>query len=91
MHTVETFRARFPEFRAVADATLQAALDAAESQTSAELFGSLEDEAHGQMTAHILASSPSGREARLSKKSDETTYGKERIRLEKIKGAAHGL
>lgn len=69
---LSTFKQRYPEFRSCTDAQVLAALEATETQLPA---GALEqsiapwygyaDEAHGLLTAHTLALSPSGQSARL--------------------------
>lgn len=69
---IATFRAAYPEFRAVSDAQLQAALDVAAGQLPQDSLTTLRapwygyaDTAHGLLTAHAVTLSPSGQHARL--------------------------
>jgi hypothetical protein len=86
MLDLSAFRVLHPEFAAVQDDTIEAKLAAAELRTDAEVFGDLTDEAHGWLTAHLLAASPAGREALLKggKEAGATRYSAERDRLENI-------
>lgn len=84
------FMVRGPEFVKIAEATIQAALDAAELRTDAAVFDTLTDDAHYWLAAHLAAASPQGREARLSKDSEKTLYLVERERLETICGGGWG-
>ena len=93
MLDITAFRARYPEFSSVLDPTVQAALDEAEEETDATVFGSKTDAAHGTLAAHKLQSNPRGRETRLKPQggSDATsTYLKERRRLETLCCAGRG-
>jgi len=75
------FRVAYPEFGGTdntSDAQIDAALAAAASEMAppggAPWFDQY-DHAHGLLTAHNLALSPSGKMARLDPKEYETTYG----------------
>jgi hypothetical protein len=93
MLDLAAFRVRYPEFAQSLDATVQAALDDAEAETDAEVFGTKTNQAHGALAAHKLQSSPRGRETRLKPQpgSDSTSvYLKERRRLETLCCAGRG-
>lgn len=75
--TLVGFRIRFPEFTTAGDTLVQACLDVAALETSAEQLGSSYDEAQGLLAAHKLACSPFGGMARLEK-TNQTTYELER-------------
>lgn len=92
MLTVSEFRARFPEFKLVPDGTIQAALDDAATRTDADVFGSSTNEAHGWLTADILASHPHGNTARhkLTNVPLPSMYALKRAELERIYCAGHG-
>ena len=64
---------RHPEFATAQGSLVQACLDAAESELSADDLGTSFNEAHGLLAAHKLASSPYGTSARLEA-GKETTY-----------------
>lgn len=70
--------ARYPEFadaRAPTD-MVNATLATATVQVRPEVWGVLTDEGIIQLTAHLLAISPWGQQARLAATDGETTYGK---------------
>jgi hypothetical protein len=69
-----TFRARFPEFANLPDATLLDAIDRGAAQSDATIFGDLVDESTGYLAAHFLALSPYGQQARLVGANESTTY-----------------
>ena len=77
-----TFRARAPEFRGAADARVDAAIASATARTDATIFGARTDDAIFFLAAHLLASSPTGTEARLKGEGFESVYLAERHRLE---------
>jgi hypothetical protein len=64
MLTLSQFRIDYPEFRTIPDAQVQSALDKAALRTSADVLGTFEDEYHGNRTADILISKPSGASGR---------------------------
>lgn len=72
--TLEAFRDGFPEFKNAADSLVQTKLDEAHRHFEREVFGGRYLDAVGYLTAHKLALSPLGTNARLNKTSDETTY-----------------
>jgi hypothetical protein len=72
------FRVAFPEFGAnVADALINAKLADAANQIDPELYGPTTDQAHGLLTAHLLALAPGGQMARLKSDSSKSTYGEQ--------------
>lgn len=95
MLTLQQFKDRFPEFKAAwaaGDALVQAALDDAAARTDADVFGDLANEAHGYLTADILASKPTGREARhkMTGAPLPSLYAIKRRELEHLVGAGWG-
>lgn len=88
--TVAEFLARAPEFRtfkseaANGEARIQAALDDAARRTDADVFGDDAESATFFLAAHLLASSPSGKDARLKGEGFASLYLEERRRLEAI-------
>jgi hypothetical protein len=85
-----TFRARKREFDAVSQAKVLAALAQAEKMTDASVFGTLTDDAHMWLTAHLLAADPTGKESRIKGEAFTTTYLEERQRLERICASTAG-
>ena len=79
---IDAFRIRFGEFDSAPDLLVQACLDEAAAETSAEAFGDGYDAAHGQLAAHKLAVSPWGQNARMVNDKGESTYGTERTGIE---------
>lgn len=79
------FRARFPEFANLPDATIQDAIDRGAAQADATVFGTLVDEATGYLAAHFLALSPFGQQARLTAVDGKTTYMTHYMRLQVMK------
>jgi hypothetical protein len=69
MLDLATFKEKYPEFDAAGDDMIQGALDDAEKQIDAEVFGTKTDIAHGLKTAIILMASPYG--ASMSKAEDD--------------------
>jgi hypothetical protein len=85
------FRTRGPEFKAVADARIEAALDAAELRTDADYFGDHTDSAHYYLAAHLVAAMPQGKAARLKGEGFQSLYMAERERLERMCAMGAGL
>ena len=88
---VDTFLQRAPEFRTFrtlgvpnGDTRIQAALDSATRRTDATLFGADTDDAIFYLAAHLLAASPTGKDARLKGEAFVSVYLAERQRLEAI-------
>lgn len=82
------FLVRFPEFGAtdVENAGLvDACLAEAILAINAEIWGAKFDQVHGLETAHRLAITPFGRNAKLSSEKGESTYGEQ---LRKMRLAA---
>lgn len=74
------FSAHFPEFQSVEEAQIQSFLDLAAESVPEDPWGKHQLEGHLYLTAHLLASSPFGMNARLDNldgkaKEDTTTYG----------------
>jgi hypothetical protein len=88
MLTSEQFLERAPEWRTAKAARITAALAAAEKRTDPSVFGTLTDDAHFYLTAHLLAVSPTGKAARLDGASFRTLYLDERERIEREAAAA---
>ena len=69
-----TFRDLFQEFRTVPDVTVQGYLDEAARRLSVTQLQGAYDEAHGNLTAHLIATSPAGVSSRMVNKDGTTTY-----------------
>jgi hypothetical protein len=82
--TLVNFRIAFPAFATASDNLVDATLAMAAARLSASVLGSVYDEAHGCLTAHLLATDPGGQSARMVNKDGTTTYSK---RLNDIKMA----
>jgi hypothetical protein len=89
MVNLPRFRTIYPEFKAQADALVQECLDFAALRTDSSVFGDLTDEAHAALAADILASRPSGREAKM-KDMTKTCYAEKRAELEMLVGGFQG-
>lgn len=75
MLDLAAFRVRYPEFKGVADALIEVKLADAVKRLSPAVFGTRYDEAHGCLTAHLLAGgAPWGAAARLKDGSGGTVY-----------------
>lgn len=72
--TAGSFRCMFQEFRLVPDVVCQSYLDQAAARLSAEVLGPAYDEAHGNLTAHLIAASPAGISLRLVRQDQTSTY-----------------
>lgn len=72
--TSSEFLARYPEFKTVGTALLNAALADALAQIDASIYGSKKDLAQGLLAAHLLAISPFGRSERTEPGSQTTLY-----------------
>lgn len=91
-HTLSTFRARHQEFIPTLDAAVQAALDAAELEIDANVWGDKALEGHGYLAAHKLGIGAFGKDARLGAFGDNaarTTYGDAHDKLARIVGTAY--
>lgn len=74
------FRALYPEFDKVGDGVVDAKLVEAEARLDTTFWGDRFDLAHGLLTSHLIAISPSGRHARLDPKKASgftSTYERE--------------
>lgn len=89
MLTRAQFLEAYSAFATAGNELIDATLVKAERRIG-EAWGDLEDEAHGLLTAHMLAIDPKGQMARLvNQKDGSTTYGKEFAELQTM--AACGL
>ena len=87
--TAGSFRDLFQEMRTVPDVTVQGYLDMAARRLSVSELGSGYDEAHGNLTAHLIATSPAGVSSRMVNKDGTTTYSG---RVDEIRlGFCHGF
>lgn len=68
------FRTTFPEMVSVSDATVNVYLAKAARMVDSEVFGTLYDDAHGYLTAHLLTTSPYAKNARLQSNNGSSTY-----------------
>lgn len=72
---VAAFRVRHPEFKGVDSGLITVKLADAVKRLSPAVFGNRYDEAHGNLTAHLLAGgAPWGVAARLKDGSGKTCY-----------------
>lgn len=83
-----TFRAQYPEFMRAPDALVAGKLADAANRMDAALYADSYEEAHGLLTAHLVAMSPFGTNARLDPKASAamgaaTTYEATWKRLER--------
>jgi|SRR4051812_11846499 hypothetical protein len=93
------FRVRHPEFKGAGSALVTAKLSDALKRLSPGLYGTSFDEAHGWLTAHLLATTPWGMAARLDPKvaaikgvkPGATIYSLELQRLAYEAGAGIGV
>lgn len=83
---IDQFRLRFPEFSETPDAIVSANLADTLLEFSVDVWGDLLDRGHGNLTAHLLSSTPYGQQAKLVAKDGQTTYMKEYERLRAIVG-----
>ena len=72
--SLSTFRVRFPEFDAVQDPLVQAALDEADLSIDRDEWKTKADAGQMYLAAHKLALSPYGQQARLVAKDGSSTY-----------------
>lgn len=72
--TSDRFRARFPEFELLPEATLQEYLRSAEAQIDAAVWSVLADEGVLYLAASLLALTPYGQQAKLADASGKSTY-----------------
>lgn len=83
-----TFRIRYPEFRATADAMVTDAIEQAGRMVDSVEFGDLASDAIGYKAAYLLATSPFGMTQRLEDDKTAATYEKrfQEIRKARIIG-----
>ena len=82
--SIAAFKVQYPSLSlsgsADDDAFIQAWLDHAKEQLNASVWGSKLSLGHGLLTAHLIAISPFGETAKLSK-GGESTWGKQYMKL----------
>jgi Protein of unknown function (DUF4054) len=71
--SLQDFQARFPEFKATDTTLVSAALNDAALLIDRCVWGKLAGQGHGYLTAHRLALSPFGQQARMVSKDGKTT------------------
>jgi hypothetical protein len=86
------FSAHFPEFSGVEEPQVQSFLDLAAESVPEDPWGKHQLEGHLYLTAHLLAQSPFGMNARLDNndgksKDDNTTYGARYHRLKVMRAS----
>jgi hypothetical protein len=82
MLSTATFKSLWPEFVKIPDDFIQSRLDQAAARINPEIWADKTDMGHGYLTAHLLATSPYGQNARLVSDKGETTYNREYVRLQ---------
>ncbi len=83
------FLAAYPEFGESSPALVAAKLAEAELQVDAAVCGAQTDIMHGLTTAHLLALSPFGQNARMVSKEGTTTYGERLVVMQRrVSGGA---
>lgn len=81
----DDFLKKFPEFAETTPmAVVESRLQWAKDCISEEAFGSIYEQAVYQYTAHLIASSPNGVNARLNKQDGETIYSAEWNRIRSL-------
>jgi hypothetical protein len=91
--TVSAFRSRFPAFtgETPSDELVQAKLDEAAEQIDETVWGAKAEAGHGNLTAHLLALAPFGRDARLVNDEGRSVWGNRHEELAQIVGGAYRL
>lgn len=79
--TPAELRALFPEFTRATDALIQSRIDWATARTPADIWGDKRDQGIAWLAAHFLALAPGSEDMRKGEKPGETSYGRERKRL----------
>jgi hypothetical protein len=80
--TYDEFRIDFPEMLTASEPLVRRKLDQAAARLSEAILGAAYPEAHGSLTAHLIATAPGGQMARMVNKDGTTQYSR---RLEEIK------
>lgn len=78
------FTGKYPEFASITEALFNEKLATAQGMISAAVFGDVYEQAVYLKTAHLVALSPHGGQARLNKFSEKTVYG---VAYEELKRA----
>ncbi len=77
----DNFCARFPEFEPATEPMIRTAIAEAVNNVDVDVFKTKTDEAVRWKTAHLLAISPFGQQARMVSKEGGTTYGEQFMKL----------
>lgn len=72
--TLFEFRVQYPEFVSAPDPYVQAFLDRAALRVDRGIWGTIADEGHGLLTAHLMVTSPNGQYSRLQTDKGKSTY-----------------
>ena len=80
---VESFLVGFPEFRPAEATLITPTIAKATLQVDVSVWGSKADLGIELLTAHLLALSPFGQNARLVSEDGSTTYGKQHMEIVK--------
>ena len=72
--TTAEFRCSFPEFKSVQDPQVTEYLTKARQRVDPGVLGNRLNQAHGLLTAHLLAGAPFGQQARMTSEEGDTTY-----------------
>lgn len=75
MLTLASFLEGYPEFQNAGSTLVESKLGEAALSINATVWGSKADQGHGLLTAHLLALSPYGQNARLSGPDGSSTWG----------------
>jgi len=75
--TTAEFRCSFPEFKSVQDPQISAYLTKARQRVDPTVLGNRLNQAHGLLTADLLAGAPFGQQARMTSEEGMTTYRKQ--------------
>jgi len=82
--TPAAFILLFPEFAGADSDLIQTRIDWATERTDAAVWGDKTDQGIAWMTAHFLCLLPEAKDMREGEKPGETSYGRERFRLNRI-------
>jgi Protein of unknown function (DUF4054) len=88
---LQDFLARFPEFSRTDTTLLASTLNDAALVIDPSVWGSFAGQGHGYLTAHRLALSPFGQQARMVAKNGTTTYQAHYDRLVGVVGSGFRL
>lgn len=86
--TLAQFRELFADFAGAPDALVEARLAEAARRTPSSVWGDQTSDGHGWLTAHLLAQTSFGQQARLANEDGTSSYGKVREDMEMELGPA---